>query len=1854
MAICHFYAGIISRGEGHSVVAAAAYRAGERIVEMRTGQIHDYRRRSGVDSTEILAPAGAQSWTRDRATLWNRVEQAERRRDAQLARAFDLALPRDLDAATNQALTREFLLRHLVSRGMVVDVAFHDLDGPNPHAHPLATMRELDGHGFAARKNREWNGRELVSECREGLTTLVNEYLARANVPREAWIDHRTLEAQRQEALLKGDYERALKLCRVPSKHLGKAATAILARGGISTRAQDLEQEKGARAAEMERMLWEVELHREQVAQLRGEEGVERRLEDGWWEEAEKIERERSTRIEAVETTSRGRRLYRRKLDELDPGWRDRGEPKVAAAETALTHAEEELARIEAERRAAEERRLAEAKRERAVRLAEIERRGGGDLYAGKLDELDPGWRAQGEPKVAAAETALTHAEEELARIEAERRAAEERRLAEAKRERAVRLAEIERRGGGDLYAGKLDELDPGWRAQGEPKVAAAETALTHAEEELARIEAERRAAEERRLAEAKRERAVRLAEIERRGGGDLYAGKLDELDPGWRAQGEPKVAAAETALTHAEEELARIEAERRAAEERRLAEAKRERAVRLAEIERRGGGDLYAGKLDELDPGWRARDEPKVAAAETALRHAEEELARIEAERRAAEERRLAEAKRERAVRLAEIERRGGGDLYAGKLDELDPGWRARDEPKVAAAETALTHAEEELARIEAERRAAEERRLAEAKRERAVRLAEIERRGGGDLYAGKLDELDPGWRAQGEPKVAAAETALTHAEEELARIEAERRAAEERRLAEAKRQRAVRLAEIERRGGGDLYAGKLDELDPGWRDRGEPKVAAAETALTHAEEELARIEAERRAAEERRLAEAKRERAVRLAEIERRGGGDLYVGKLDELDPGWRAQGESKVAAAETALTHAEEELARIEAERRAAEERRLAEAKRERAVRLAEIERRGGGDLYAGKLDELDPGWRAQGEPKVAAAETALTHAEEELARIEAERRAADVARRAGEIDALFEVPGGDAGFLLALDRQKPNWREAGTSSDVDSALDISEQSPDRGESATQHQLVLDAERTFHRASSIDWRKTSDAFRGGTGTDDRARAVSRRLSDRARAREIVAGGSDVASSPSVVGRLVEWLRRKVEKLLRGLYMVKKAAAAAMGDLPKTRPWPHSRPDHWVPNVSDKAEEPASDADPFVTDVHADVRDLLDRAAASDGGYSHEDREQAEKAYLKPLVDGTLRRQEASWSASSGAPRPTEESARAVVFERHRKMVEEVILVACYKETGRPASAEGLEQYRDDVRRGAAAAMGNLPKTRPWPHSRPDHWVFKVSDKAEEPASDADPFVTDVHADVRDLLDRAAASNGGYSHEDREQAEKAYLKPLVDGTLRRQEASWSASSGAPRPTEESARAVVFERHRKMVEEVILVACYKETGRPASAEGLEQYRDDVRRGAAAAMGNLPKTRPWPHSRPDHWVFKVSDKAEEPASDADPFVTDVYADVRDLLDRAAASNGGYSHEDREQAEKAYLKPLVDGTLRRQEASWSASSGAPRPTEESARAVVFERHRKMVEEVILVACYKETGRPANAEGLEQYRDDVRRVAAAAMGNLPKTRPWPHSRPDHWVFKVSDKAEEPASDADPFVTDVYADVRDLLDRAAASDGGYSHLDREQAEEAYLESLLKESLKQQERASASETESSQRREAIRKRLQREHRARLLNTVIAACLEPHCDGVLVDGRSGRISGPAQVAGAASPTELLGSTADDGSSLDAGSRLVADQSRTDPAEEAVEATQSHHASLLSLPAAKVTIVFERGKGTWRIKEETEHGPSRQLKDVQTIPEGLSWLARQGWIESERIPELERKLELDLRHQRSR
>src|SRR3546814_6287417 len=75
MAIYHFSAKVISRANGSSAVASAAYRAAERLHDDRLGRDHDFSNKAGVVHSEILAPEGAPERLNDRATLWNRSEE---------------------------------------------------------------------------------------------------------------------------------------------------------------------------------------------------------------------------------------------------------------------------------------------------------------------------------------------------------------------------------------------------------------------------------------------------------------------------------------------------------------------------------------------------------------------------------------------------------------------------------------------------------------------------------------------------------------------------------------------------------------------------------------------------------------------------------------------------------------------------------------------------------------------------------------------------------------------------------------------------------------------------------------------------------------------------------------------------------------------------------------------------------------------------------------------------------------------------------------------------------------------------------------------------------------------------------------------------------------------------------------------------------------------------------------------------------------------------------------------------------------------------------------------------------------------------------------------------------------------------------------------------------------------------------------------------------------------------------------------------------------------------------------------------------------------------------------------------
>ena len=197
MAIYHFSAKVISRATGRSAVAAAAYRSASELQDDRLERAHDFTAKTGVVHSEILLPEGAPDRLGDRATLWNEVEATEKRKDAQLAREVEFAIPREMGRDDGIALARDFVDREFVERGMVADLNVHwdhASDGsPKPHAHVMLTMRAVGPDGFG-KKVRDWNGTDELVGWRERWGEHVNARLAELGI--DAAIDHRSLNAQ--------------------------------------------------------------------------------------------------------------------------------------------------------------------------------------------------------------------------------------------------------------------------------------------------------------------------------------------------------------------------------------------------------------------------------------------------------------------------------------------------------------------------------------------------------------------------------------------------------------------------------------------------------------------------------------------------------------------------------------------------------------------------------------------------------------------------------------------------------------------------------------------------------------------------------------------------------------------------------------------------------------------------------------------------------------------------------------------------------------------------------------------------------------------------------------------------------------------------------------------------------------------------------------------------------------------------------------------------------------------------------------------------------------------------------------------------------------------------------------------------------------------------------------------------------------------------------------------------------------------------------------------------------------------------------------------------------------------------
>ncbi len=252
----HFSISMISRGKGKSAVASAAYISCEKITNEWDGITHDYRNKKGLLHSEIFLPENIPIHLKDRTTLWNSVELNEKAINAQLARNFIIALPKELSLEENKKLITEFIQENFVSKGMIADLAIHNESSEgnnNIHAHIMTTVRPINENGeWQAKSKKEyildengervlgkngkpktrkveltdWNDRGNAEKWRESFSNFCNRYLEKAGEKKR--VDHRSFERQGRE--------------EIPTIHMGASASA-LERQGIKTDKGNLNRE---------------------------------------------------------------------------------------------------------------------------------------------------------------------------------------------------------------------------------------------------------------------------------------------------------------------------------------------------------------------------------------------------------------------------------------------------------------------------------------------------------------------------------------------------------------------------------------------------------------------------------------------------------------------------------------------------------------------------------------------------------------------------------------------------------------------------------------------------------------------------------------------------------------------------------------------------------------------------------------------------------------------------------------------------------------------------------------------------------------------------------------------------------------------------------------------------------------------------------------------------------------------------------------------------------------------------------------------------------------------------------------------------------------------------------------------------------------------------------------------------------------------------------------------------------------------------------------------------------------------------------------------------------------------------
>lgn len=348
MAIFDWQSRILGRNSGHSSVQYAAYLSAEKIYDEKYGEVRSFTRKAQqerVYEKEIIAPATAPEWVRDRGTLWNKVEAVEKRKDSQLCREIHVALPKELTHEQKMDLVRRYVREEFVSKGMVADVAYHNFRGKNshnPHAHILLTTREIEKGEFASKKAEAW--RPKIVKDKSGHHSVDPDQIAEERRAWERYCNH-SLEQAGHSSRVDSRSLKERGIDRLPQPKLGKAKhmeerpewAGRTDAGAVWREVQEINQQKAILASleqEQQHLSSAIEQEKLQVAIELGHQLARDELERKDRRRRDREEKERQNTAQKREETERRRDVApsltpeeMRYLQQIKDGERERNEP---------------------------------------------------------------------------------------------------------------------------------------------------------------------------------------------------------------------------------------------------------------------------------------------------------------------------------------------------------------------------------------------------------------------------------------------------------------------------------------------------------------------------------------------------------------------------------------------------------------------------------------------------------------------------------------------------------------------------------------------------------------------------------------------------------------------------------------------------------------------------------------------------------------------------------------------------------------------------------------------------------------------------------------------------------------------------------------------------------------------------------------------------------------------------------------------------------------------------------------------------------------------------------------------------------------------------------------------------------------------------------------------------------------------------------------------------------------------------------------------------------------------------------------------------------------------------------------